>query len=82
MLFKIKVDIFVNDVKSLLTMKLNANGDGYFIIDNDKMEEDVKRKKRLSEIILNQSIILTVIINLKFLVLKYLFLKKIQLQIM
>jgi len=43
-------------VKSELTMRLNANGDGYFLIDKDKLEENTDRKKRLSEIIINQSI--------------------------
>ena len=36
-------------------MRLNANGDGYFVVDKDKMEENTDRKKRLSEIIVNQS---------------------------
>lgn len=36
-------------------MRLNANGDGYFVIDKDKLEENADRKKRLSEIIINQS---------------------------
>ncbi len=53
--YKIQVDIYVNEVKSDLTMRLNENGDGYFVIDKDKIEENTDRKKRVSEIILNQS---------------------------
>lgn len=37
-------------------MRLNANGDGYFVIDKDQLEVNNDRKKRLSEIIINQSI--------------------------
>ena len=54
-IFILKVDIYVNEIKSELTMRLNANGDGYFLIDKDNMEENINRKKRLSEIIINQS---------------------------
>ncbi len=50
-----KVEIYVNNVKSELTMRLNVNGDGYFVINNENVEENVNRKKRLSDIILNQS---------------------------
>jgi len=36
-------------------MRLNKDGDGYFVIEKDKMEENTERKKFVSEIILNQS---------------------------
>lgn len=36
-------------------MRLNENGDGFFVKDKDHIEENENRKKRLSELFLNQS---------------------------
>lgn len=37
-------------------MRLNENGDGYFVINKDQLVENENRKKRISQIFINQSI--------------------------
>lgn len=46
------VDIYVNNEKSELTMKLNSHGDGYFLIDKNEIQE---RRSSMKDIINNQS---------------------------
>jgi len=37
-------------------MRLNENGDGYFVINKDQLMENENRNKRISQIFINQSI--------------------------